>query len=239
MYQNACAFFEKFVHQYPIDENDIRLESYYFKYRHTYDVVKRMKELIGNKKEKDLYLTVALFHDLGRFVQLEKFRYYNDVKTKFDHAKESVMILEENHWFTCNNISEKTKDIMEFAILNHNKMFIDACEGLKKDLTETLRDADKIGILDRKCVTGGDVGEVSDDVYEAFAKEKLVPYTLVMTEADGILAEIAFVFDLSKRESLRIVQRDRVLDSRLNLLKTSKRYESICRILENYFKSMV
>ena len=39
MYQQALDFFESFVHQYPIDEKDTSLESYYFKYRHTFDVV--------------------------------------------------------------------------------------------------------------------------------------------------------------------------------------------------------
>ena len=239
MYQRALDFFESFVHQYPIDEKDTSLESYYFKYRHTFDVVKRMEELVSDKTEKELYLTVALFHDLGRFVQLEKYKYYNDVKTKFDHAKESVLILEEYEWFNKNNIPKETQEIIEFAILNHNKIAVEPCKGLKKELTETLRDADKIGVLDRMYDNTSDIGQVSDDVFKDFHKEKLIPYTLVKTGIDGILAEIAFVFDLKKKKSIKIIKKEQILNSRLELLKNSKYYKGILMTLENYFQTMV
>lgn len=239
MYQKALDFFESFVHQYPIDEKDTSLESYYFKYRHTFDVVKRMKELVVENNDKDLYLTVALFHDLGRFVQLEKYKYYNDIKTKFDHAKESVFILEKYDWFIKNNIPKETQEIIEFAIINHNKIIVEPCEGLKKELTETLRDADKIGVLDRLYNNPKDIGKLSDDVFEAFQKEKLIPYALIKTGIDGILAEVAFVFDLKNKKSFRIIREEQLLNSRLKLLKKSEYYKDISTTLEKYFQIMI
>ena len=102
-----------------------------------------------------------------------------------------------------------------------------------------MRDADKIGVLDRMYDNTSDIGKVSDDVFEAFQKEKLIPYTLVKTGIDGLLAEIAFVFDLKKKKSIKIIKKEQILNSRLELLKNSKYYKGILMTLENYFQTMV
>ena len=54
MFECAQNFFENFVSYYLKMEENSEGESYFFKYRHTYDVVDYMKQLVRDKKEKDL-----------------------------------------------------------------------------------------------------------------------------------------------------------------------------------------
>ena len=110
MYIMAKKFFEEFVSKYNIKEGNVT-NTYYYKYRHTYDVVNMMEKITYNlnEEEKDILKTIAIFHDLGRFVQLEKYKAYDDIKSNFDHALESVKVLEENNFFKNNNIKEDLK----------------------------------------------------------------------------------------------------------------------------------
>ena len=55
MFECAQNFFENFASYYLKMEENSEGESYFFKYRHTYDVVDYMKQLVRDKKEKDLY----------------------------------------------------------------------------------------------------------------------------------------------------------------------------------------
>ena len=237
MFECAQNFFYYFSSYYLKMEENSEGESYFFKYRHTYDVVDYMKQLVRDKKEKDLYLTVAIFHDLGRFRQKEKYQAYNDYQTKFDHAEESVFVLKENNWFLKNHVSLKEEQMLCFAISSHNKYQVEPGSKEEVELAGALRDADKLAVLKRPCYISNPIGEVSDEVYEMILQHKLVPHALIKTNADYALTEIAYIFDLVLPRSFEILREDNHLDLRFDLLKGSKRYEDIKCVINDYLSS--
>ena len=179
MYIMAKKFFEEFVSKYNIKEGNIT-NTYYYKYRHTYDVVNMMEKISSDlsEEEKDILKTIAIFHDLGRFVQLERYSVYDDVESHFDHALESVKVLEENNFFENNNIEENLKKKMCEAIYYHNKLSITGCSKDALEYARYIRDADKLGVLYRV----GDydkLDEISASVLNTFKKEKLINYSIL------------------------------------------------------------
>lgn len=52
MYIMAKKFFEEFVSKYNIKEGNIT-NTYYYKYRHTYDVVNMMEKITYNLNEEE------------------------------------------------------------------------------------------------------------------------------------------------------------------------------------------
>ena len=234
MYDNAKEFFMEFVKKYDLDEGNI-INTYYCKYRHTYDVALMMEKITYNlsEEEKDILKTIAIFHDLGRFVQLEKYRAYDDVKSHFDHALESVKVLEENNFFKNNNIDEHLQKKMCEAIYFHNKLSIDDCSKEALEYSRYIRDADKLGVLYRV----GDydkLDEISLDVLEAFKKEKLIDYGILKTRSDGLLAELAFIFDFNFDISKAILVKEGILDKRVSVFKDLKGYDDIASVTSRY-----
>ncbi len=234
VYKIAKEFFEEFVKSYDLDEGNI-INTYYYKYRHTYDVVNMMEKITTNLSEqkKDILKTIVIFHDLGRFVQLEKYKAYDDVKSHFDHALESVKVLEENKFFENNNIDEELKKKMCEAIYFHNKLSIDDCSNEALEYARYIRDADKLGVLYR---TGkyDNLDEISSVVLEAFKKEKLIDYGILKTQSDGLLSELAFIFDFNFDISKAILVNEGILDKRVNVFKDLKGYDDIVSITLRY-----
>lgn len=234
MYIMAKKFFEEFVSKYNIKEGNIT-NTYYYKYRHTYDVVNMMEKITYNlsEEEKDILKTIAIFHDLGRFVQLEKYKAYDDVKSHFDHALESVKVLEENKFFENNNIDEYLQKKMCEAIYYHNKLSITGCSKDALEYAKYIRDADKLGVLYRV----GDydkLDEISSSVLNTFKKEKLINYSILKTRSDGLLAELAFIFDFNFDISKTILVKEGILDKRVNLFEDLACFNDIISVTSRY-----
>lgn len=134
--------FKSFAKKY-IDSGD---EAFRIKIAHTGDVVRIITSL-GKKlklKKRQLFLTqlTALYHDLGRFVQYEKYKTFND-NVSIDHSMESVKILQELNFLK--DLSLEEQSLIKQAIIEHNKK--DMSRGLSKNemyLSMLIRDADKL-----------------------------------------------------------------------------------------------
>lgn len=134
--------FKNFVKRY-VDTGE---EAFLMKVAHTGDVVSIIsylgKKLDLDSRQLKLAKLTALFHDLGRFVQFEKYRTFND-KISIDHSKESVAILDETGFL--DDIPIEDQKLIKTAIIEHNKKCIS--DGLNPDelgLSLLIRDADKL-----------------------------------------------------------------------------------------------
>ena len=97
------------------------------RYKHSIDVMELMGELayrLGlSDEEIKLARLIGLLHDIGRFVQWDKFKTFKD-KDSIDHADASC-----NYLFKEGHIRDYIEDsnydsIIEKAISNHNKFEI-------------------------------------------------------------------------------------------------------------------
>ncbi len=217
MSQKAIIFFEDFVKQFDLEKDKSNIESYYHKYHHTYRVMNKIEELGHllhlNQEEMELAKTIALFHDLGRFHQLKKTKQYDDLKTNFDHAKESIFILEENDWFRNEAISEEVKEIISFAILNHNQYEIEQTPNeTSYYFAKLLRDADKLVIMTEMNPVLKD-SSISKEVLQEFQKEMLIHRQNIQTPLDNILGYLGFLFDLNFKETIVLLEQEKILES--------------------------
>lgn len=240
MFLEAKEFFEQFTSSFDCMSKERQVNSYYFKYHHTYDVVEYMKKIIEtqnlSQEEKELALTCAIFHDLGRFTQLKKCGKYDDVQTTFDHAKESIDILRKYEWFQ--NVSKQEEEKITYAILEHNK--IDELKGTAYPflLAKMLRDADKLAILSNQVL----LEEISEDfseeesekVFECLKKEQLVHYKDIKSNLDWIIAYFCYLFDMNLEISLKILKDESLLIPYLKILKTNLQKEKY-KIVENIY----
>ncbi|MCI8467387.1 MAG: HD domain-containing protein [Bacilli bacterium] len=217
MSQKAIIFFEDFVKQFDLEKDKSNIESYYHKYHHTYRVMKKIEELGHllhlNQEEMEFAKTIALFHDLGRFHQLKKTKQYDDLKTNFDHAKESIFILEENNWFINEAISEDVKEIISFAILNHNQYEIEQTPNETSSyFAKLLRDANKLVIMTEMNPVLKD-SSISKEVLQEFQKEMLIHRQNIQTPLDNILGYLGFLFDLNFKETIILLEQEKILES--------------------------
>ncbi len=217
MSQKAIIFFEDFVKQFDLEKDKSNIESYYHKYHHTYRVMNKIEKLGHllhlNQEEMELAKTIAIFHDLGRFHQLKKTNQYDDLKTSFDHAKESIFILEENNWFINEAISEEIKEVISFAILNHNQYEIEKTQNeTSYYFAKLLRDADKLVIMTEMNLELKD-SSVSKEVLQEFQKEMLIHRQNIQTPLDTILGYLGFLFDLNFKETIVLLEQEKISES--------------------------
>lgn len=228
----ATKAFDKYVSSY-----DMKDKNVIHKYKHTYKVVELMEEL-ANRLELDeekikLAKLIGLLHDIGRFEQLKKFSSYDDYTT-FDHADSSCCYLFEEGHIRDFIETDKYDVVIENAVRNHNKKFIDVANMDQESLlfSKMIRDMDKVDIYRGIAVdyeTSFDAKEVSKEVLELFSKGEIIDRRLVKSESDEVLVDMAFVFDFNFEESFDILVETDNFDLYLGAIKVSEDSEKLWR----------
>lgn len=226
MFQSAKSFFESFSHDYLVNEKDNHL--FQKKYDHTYRVVeytKKIAESLGwDSKKQELACTIAIFHDLGRFVQAKQFKRFRDAQDDFDHAMESVQILKRQDWFCQNNISKEDEDIICFAIFYHNKLSLPQEDSVRMELAKLIRDTDKLDNLKTISCT--------EDLETNPMEKKILPENLEsyfhnqcllkknqISALDHVLLQICFIYDFNYDESVRFCFEEQLFEPYFAILK--------------------
>jgi hypothetical protein len=145
------AFYREFFDDYvagfrrgtPRDQANIEL-----KYRHSLRVLDEARgiaaSLDADAETADTVLLAALFHDIGRFPQYEKWRTFND-KSSTNHARLSSRVLAGSRVLA--DLPARQRRRVLGAVFLHNVM--DLPPGLPRGLDVTVRvvrDADKLDI---------------------------------------------------------------------------------------------
>jgi len=153
-------------------------------------------------EQRVLAEVLGLFHDLGRFPQLENHATFRD-GASFDHAAMSVRVLdEEDRW---RHFTEREHAILATAIRNHNKLAIpEECTGDELFYSRLIRDADKLDAM-KKAAEGhfftllnlDEDGGVSPSIREAILNRRCAHYTDIQSHPDIILSIVAQIYDVN------------------------------------------
>ena len=225
------------------------LEDYHIKYKYNHSIrVEKICEALAhslNFNEEDTYIikTIGLLHDIGRFEQLKLTGSYND--TDFDHGAYGAMILFKEGLIEKFNVDSKYYDIIEFAIINHNRYQIsDTSDDRKLMFARLIRDADKIDIFDAYTylkaynITNID-DNVTNEVAIQFKKHEAVNRKIRRTRADLLLSVIAFVYDINYKESLEIIYEQKYLDELYNQIEDGDRFKEYFEYAKDYIKERI
>lgn len=243
-YENVLKEFKKYVEQF--NSND---EMIAMKISHSYHVAELAK-ILGKRLEiteenLNLVKTIGLLHDLGRFVQYEKTKSYNDATTKIDHGEVATDYLFKEGHIKDFAIPEKYYSIIEKAIYNHNKLDIEA------NLTEKelfyihfLRDVDKIDIFRHDAIMENNFTEsMSPKVKKAFFEHHLIDIKEAKTRSDAILIELAYVFDIHFKEAFELLKDTDNLELYLSVIEVDKgmaeEFESIKKEVRTYLEERI
>ena len=198
-FDNYLKMFNDYYSQF-----DDSIPSIKMKYEHTLGVVSYAKRISKslNLSEDDCKLAeiCALFHDISRFKQYQKYHTFNDGIT-FDHGDEGYKMLKE---FGIND------EIILLSTKYHNKYEVPQDENERIKLFAYItKDADKIDILNRlERVYSEDTFDVSKDVMESIENHELVKNDPELWSRHDyqLLRHLAFIFDLKYKESYKIVK---------------------------------
>lgn len=208
------------------EEESVPYKYMVLKFKHTYkviDIIERVaKSLDLNDDDVELAKIIALFHDIGRFKQIHKYKSDIDSKTE-NHALLGVNEIKEKK--ILEDEDEETRLLILKAIMYHN--IKDIPEDEKDELvilfSKLIRDSDKIDIYrvmtedinegmsdeeKEKLYDGLEISyKTSDYVYQTIMSGKTIDRRNVKTYVDKILMQICWASnDMNFEESRKIIK---------------------------------
>jgi hypothetical protein len=218
---------------------------------HTYRVCDEIVELarsLGlNERQRLIAETIALFHDLGRFPQFDKYRTFVDLKST-SHSRLSVEVLQKES--VLEELSEDEVKLIHSGISLHNQKSLPADLDEQTELfAKLIRDADKIDIYYvviknyqeyESCPEGlvyevdlADDGSFSPHVLEAIMQGVPVSYHDLRTLNDAKMLQLGWVFEINFDHSLKRIRQRRYL---LQLMAMLPRTAEIAKLGQRVFK---
>ena len=235
--------FREFVKGFDMNQKKISL-----KFEHTFEVVKITEKIckLKNLNEEDTALAkaIAYFHDLGRFIQVQRIDSFKD--SILDHAVLGVELLFDNNYIEKFNIDKKYYRIIEKAIINHNSLYIeDGLTEREEFFSKLIRDADKIDILrvNIKYMPPEFIEKPSVRVFDDFKNNNIIKKDSCNSRSDKILLILAFIYDINFKESYIVLNELNYYQEFIAVTKISKETEEIFKevkeIVLNYFNKQL
>jgi hypothetical protein len=206
------------------DQRNITLKE-----EHTHNVCGNIVQIARGLSLDDAMITlaeaIALYHDIGRFPQYQKFKTFND-GVSVNHAALGAKVLLENN--VLQGLPKQEQDIIVRAVALHNAYSIPG--ELDQDLLlflKLVRDADKLDIWRvaieyygqpedgrATAVSLGlpDIPRYSPEVLTALKNEQMVQMSTLKTLNDFKLLQLAWIYDLNFATSLRILESRQYID---------------------------
>lgn len=219
---------------------DSSVDAISSKYDHTFRVINYAKDIAEslNLSESDINTAkiCALFHDMGRFGQYEKYQTFIDA-ISVDHGDYGYEILK--------NANYNNETVLN-AVKYHNKYSIPSNLSKRDQMfCKITRDADKIDIMNMQGNTCDAKNfELPDFVYNAFVNHKLITNTDTDTNSKliDIFRLLAFIFDMNYRRSFELVEAYDIINKKCNMLYDKyhdERINDIRNICNKYVKSKI
>jgi putative nucleotidyltransferase with HDIG domain len=203
---------------------------------------------LGLEEEKHLTAEViGLFHDIGRFEQIKKYRTFNDAKSE-NHAELGVRVLENEKFLF--ELSPEENEIITKAVLFHNTREIPLYE--KEEIiffSKLVRDADKMDILgiltgyyhSEACGSNPafdlDLPEnieftqtVIDDIFQ----DRCVDVNHAVTTTDFKLLQTSWVFDINFDYTFNYIREHGYVEKLMQLLPDRIEIREACEHIRNY-----
>ncbi len=202
----------------------------------------------------DYYLakSIALFHDIGRFEQIYKYRTFKDSESE-DHGILGLNVLKKEK--VLSSLPETEQEIFKFAVLNHNKFKIKNVSD-KKSLfhARLIRDADKLDIY--RVLTDyhetkedspnpalymglDDTPGYSPELVKEIFNNRVASKKYVRTCNDMDLARLTWLFDMHFTESFRILRKRNYINKLITTLPSNEEIKNIHDHLNLYIDSVL
>ena len=147
--QTFKGWFTDFVRGFYTADDDYLNANIQLKECHTHCVCNEMRQLTAALKmdENDTLIAeaIALFHDVGRFPQFQKYRTYNDT-TSENHCLLALKVLAEHNVLA--DVSDGDRVIIEKAIEFHGIKELPPLDERTLHFAKLIRDSDKIDIFE-------------------------------------------------------------------------------------------
>lgn len=226
--EQTKEFFESFTKPYMKDSDESRHEKYDIKYHHPYRVanicVDLAESLSLSDRDREMAYVIGLLHDVGRFVQIEKYDSFSDLKTE-DHGDLGEELV-RNLDFLKEHYSEEDLGIICLAVNCHSKRQLsdNIKEKRARLFCQLVRDADKIDISGlyagdlrvekyaAKIAQDSQERTISDETREASIQHRLVDRQFISSASDEIFSVMSFVFDLNYKRSFQIYKERQYLE---------------------------
>ncbi|MBR6452361.1 MAG: HD domain-containing protein [Lachnospiraceae bacterium] len=216
--------FASYTEHYNTADPKIRL-----KIDHTYRVADLCDQIASTVPEadRDLAWLCGMLHDVGRFEQVKRYHTFSDADS-VDHAAFGADLLFLEHLLDhFGDFDERSKEILEISIRNHNRFRID--ENVPEEYRtycRILRDADKIDIFRVNTETPLEeiynvstkelkTAAVSEAVKQGFLEGRATLRSQRETPADILVSHICLVFELEYPISRQIAREQGYLNKLL------------------------
>lgn len=251
-------FFKSFANSYIDNAIDKTAKvSFTRKRDHSYRVLENAVRIASslNLDENELFLIkiMALFHDLGRFTQYEKYETFVDSKSE-NHANLSIKCIDDNHLLK--EINKSDADLVKKCIFLHNEKDLpEEINEKTKMYANILRDADKLDFFknmvdivptllkEEQDVFYGntiDNGEISDLVYNQIMNHQTIKNTDIKTKTEKQVRAFGFITSgIIYEESLKIIEENDYIEKIYNLIQKSNRVNDIYLDTKEYMKEKI
>ena len=221
---------------------------------HTKNVCKEIIDIASslglNQGEINLATAIALFHDIGRFEQYNRYQTFADHKSE-NHAALGINILKEN--LILENIDPEARDLIIYSVLHHNGAVL-PLKAPEKELfyARMIRDADKLDIFrlvidyyQNKEGTQNvalELGlpnnnEISDFVISDIKAGEIVKIQNVKTLNDFKLLQLSWIYDINYHWTFKCIKDRNYFEELFESIpkndKTTEIYSLACSYLEN------
>ncbi|SHH66268.1 HD domain-containing protein [Clostridium grantii] len=246
-------FFLSYVEKFRSNDETIQ-KNIMLKKHHTLRVLENIsiisKNLQLDENSDLLAKTIAIFHDIGRFYQFEKYKTFSDAQSE-NHAELGIKVLESAE--VLSRLSKEEKTIILKAVQYHNMFKIPSNEESKYILfCKLIRDADKIDIY--KVLTDY-YGELDLDLNPAIEHnlpniEHYSPIIiddilnsrnsnskLLRTRYDMRLLTLTWIFDINYKISIDLIKNRDFINKTLKVLPTNEDMTKVKVALYSYMEN--
>lgn len=228
------------------DDENIKLKEV-----HSLRVYENMSELAKHLELSPGQLKIAeiigLFHDIGRFEQLRRYRTFND-KQSINHAELGVEVLTQQKLL--HELDPVEKEYVRIAILNHNKHKLPELHPDHQLYVKMIRDADKLDIyrvVTKHYEEGNgnetvtlhlpDIPRVTPTVFKKIIEGQTIAYEEMQTVADCKVMQIGWLFDFNFDYFRRKVVRLGYIDTIFRTLPSGERTDRLRERVSKYIKA--
>ncbi|MDR2911545.1 MAG: HD domain-containing protein [Bacteroidales bacterium] len=238
------------------DLNEIHIRNFAIKKEHLLRVAE-IAEFISirlelNKSDSSIAKLAALFHDIGRFWQLNKYNTFDDSKSG-DHAEFSVEILKREKFLKI--LGCDSEEVVFSAILTHNKFKITENLNEKELLhAKILRDADKLDILEvlTRFYSQSNIKpnhslawelpkgcNLSENIERDIWDGKVVQKKDVFSEIDVKIMQLSWIYDLNFKCSIEYALKRNLFEKIYNSLPQNYKITDIYRKIKEFGENKI
>ncbi|WP_340818189.1 HD domain-containing protein [Methanolobus sp. WCC4] len=252
---NLSEWFQEYVRSFYTDDDFIQ-QNIILKEEHSLRVVENAVLIAeaGKLDDEDLFLarTIALFHDIGRFEQIRKYRTFRDSDSE-NHANLGVRVLKEEK--VLSNLPASEQKLILTAIGCHNMHILPDIPDKKTHLhSRIIRDADKLDIYkvftDHFAIRAESPNSALDQempdthgyskvIIDDLMNNKIASMQDVRNYNDLNLTRLAWVFDMNTVKAMQLLRERGYIEKIIAVLPQSKEIDELHSHLENYIDNIL